>query len=147
MKPANTQDEHKTARPSKQDDAGIESAAVVLAQIDEGALNAELSDAFREVVGKLERLAADTLKDQRGTITLKLGLAVSPKGDVVIAGDVAVKTPKRPAGASRFWISKNGLLTVKNPKQQALPFREVVGRHDVIDLGEIGGEQHAPRSV
>jgi hypothetical protein len=132
MKPATTQDAKKAAQPAPPEDRGIDSAAVVLTQIDDGALNAELSDALHDVVSKLERLAADTLKDQKGMITLKLGLVVSPKGDVLVAGDVSTKTPKRPAGASRFWISKHGLLTVKNPKQQALPFREVNATRDVV---------------
>lgn len=106
---------------------GVRSAAVLLAQVDDGALNAEFSERLHETVQKLYEHAVETAKDAKGRVSLTLDLAVSEKGFVGLRGTVETKIPKRKASLSHFWISPGGNLTVENPRQQKLPLREVAG--------------------
>lgn len=108
-------------------DEGVRSAAVLLAQVDDGALNAEFSERLHETVQKLYEHAVETAKDAKGRVSLTLDLAVSEKGFVGLRGTVETKIPKRKASLSHFWISPGGNLTVENPRQQKLPLRDVGG--------------------
>lgn len=56
---------------------GVRSAAVLLAQVDDGALNAEFSERLHETVQKLYEHAVETAKDAKGRVSLTLDLAVS----------------------------------------------------------------------
>ncbi len=115
-------------------DEGVRSAAVLLTQVDDGALNAELSEAIHKTVNQLYEMAHQQAKDAKGEVTLKFGLSVSEKGFVAVRGTVDTKVPKAKGAAGHFWITPGGNLTLENPRQQKLGFRDVSGPKTAIDV-------------
>lgn len=101
------------------------SAAVLLPQIDEGALNAELSGAIHATTRKLYEMAVAYAKDTKGKVVLTIGLEVSPQGYVVVRGGVESKVPRARPTAGHFWLSPGGNLVLENPRQQKLPLRDI----------------------
>ncbi len=105
---------------------GPRNAAVLITQIDEGRLHAELSESIHDTVKRLyDHAVQHGGKDAKGTVTMSLSFAVSDRGFVGVCAEVATKLPKAPPSTSHFWITPGGNLTLDNPRQQKLPLREV----------------------
>jgi hypothetical protein len=105
---------------------------VILTQVAGGALRDELSDTMRDALLQLEQRALGTSKVAKGTLTLKLALAVEPNGLVCVDGDVLTKLPKPLRQQDHFHLTKTGGLSRKNQHQQELQFKEVVN-----DIAEV----------
>lgn len=99
--------------------------AVLVQQIDDGVLHAELSEAVQEITSKLAEQAGHTGLTAKGALTLTLGFAAKKNGTVDIVADVKTKMPKPVRGGSVFWVTDGGNLSPSNPRQQRLPLREV----------------------
>jgi hypothetical protein len=99
--------------------------AVLIQQIDEGCLHAEMSEAIQQACGDLQLLAEHMEKDAKGTVSLTLSFEVSRVGTVRVRGEVKAKTPKMRPAQSVFWLTKGNNLSPENPRQQKLPLREV----------------------
>lgn len=105
---------------------------VVLSQISGGALRDELSDTMRDALLQLEQRALGTSKVAKGTLTLKMVLAVEPNGLVCVDGDVITKLPKPLRQQDHFHLTKTGGLSRKNQRQQEFQFKEIV--NDVTEV-------------
>jgi len=101
--------------------------AVVLQQIDEGALHGELSERLQALTKEIAEHVASSGNDARGSLTLTVSLAGRRNGTIEVTGDVKIKTPKVRRGGSVFWPTKSGNLSTENPRQGRLPLREVPG--------------------
>ncbi len=107
----------------KETDEGARSFAVVLHQIEDGLLHAELSSQLRLVCKELERAASNYQAKAKGSLSLTLEITAEPSGIVVVKGDVKAKLPKAKRAGSPFWLTKSGNLTLEHPRQLALPVR------------------------
>jgi hypothetical protein len=123
---------------------GARGFAVILQQINEGTLHAELSEELQRLSKVLEAHANETGK-AKGTLTLKLALEVDHLGVARIFPEVVVKEPKPLRGAAVFWLDKASNLLPENPKQTKLPLREVPKRDE--PARDIGAPDRQPKSV
>ena len=84
-----------------------------------GLTHDELTEALNELVGAVVE------ERKKGTLTIKL--TISPKGDgtVEVADEVTMKAPKRTKGSSLFFVTPDNNLERQDPRQNALPLREV----------------------
>lgn len=111
-------------------DEGARSFAHFVLAIDQGALNAELSDELRELAKKLHETTYATGNKAKGEIVLKLSfVADTDRANTVhIAHDVKVKLPKvKRSSGGTFWLTKGNNFATEQPRQQKLPLREVGG--------------------
>lgn len=124
-------------------ESGPRGFGVLLSQIGDGDLQAELSGALHRL-NMLLAEHADSHDKATGYLTLKLKITHESNGLVSIDGDVAVKEPKPVRARSVFWTDKTGNLTIENPRQQKLPLREV----PTDKARDLPAEERAPaRSV
>ena len=94
---------------------------LVMAALEDGRFQRDLSESFRELVKGLEDHPAGKAK---GKVALQLSVSIAD-GIVEITGDYKVTAPKLARGRSVFWTTPEGNLTRRNPNQPDLPFRDV----------------------
>lgn len=125
---------------------GARGFAPLLHEIDDGALHAELSSKLQQVVSELALYTETYCSKAKGKVTLTLSLEAGTNGTVQVHGEVKTKTPPPRRGATMFWTTKGGNLSLENPRQTKLPLREVppppAAPRDVA-----AGENIPPRSV
>ena len=101
------------------------SFAVLLGELEDGALLTDLTAAVKEITEELEavsqRKGGQAVK---GLLTLKLAITAKD-GVIEIIPDVATKTPTMSRRRSIFWRGKDGLLVRSDPNQPDLPLRDV----------------------
>lgn len=107
-------------------DKGTWDIGVLLATIADGELREEVSDEIKTTIEQLYERARNANRAVKGTITIALDIGVGANGLVVIDPNVTSKLPRKVRRETPLYIGRNG-LTVENPKQQALPLREVGG--------------------
>lgn len=118
-------------------DEGTRGFAVILQQIDDGALHAELSETIRDVCKELQDHCEKTSRDAKGRVVLTMDLAALGNGTVVINAEVTSKTPKMARPPSVFWLTKQHNLSADNPRQQKLPLQAVPPAPKPIDLAPV----------
>lgn len=132
----------KTNGNGKDEEAeGPRSFSRVLALIDEGVAECQLSEELLALTRAVIAQGKARQKTVAGRLTLTLTLASDETGVVEVAYDISRKDPKPKRSTSLFWTTKSGNLTEHNPKQQSLPLREVTGGRGAAR--EIGSEPAA----
>lgn len=106
-------------------DEGARSFAVIVQQVDEGALHGELSEQLHALTTYLSDYAEKYGCEAKGKLTLTLSLKAKSNGTVDVVGDVTKKEPKAPRAGSVFWVTPGNNLSPENPRQMKLPVREV----------------------
>lgn len=99
--------------------------AMLLTQIDEGRLHAELSDELKRVSSELHRWAVNNGGLAKGSVSLTLVMAADANDTITIRGEVKTKTPPEPKGRTVTWLGPDNELHLSNPKQLKLGVREV----------------------
>ena len=101
------------------------SFAVLLGELEDGALLNDLTEEIRNITLELEsvsiRKGGQAVK---GSLTLKLNV-VAKEGTIEIVPDLSTKTPTMSRRRSIFWRGKDGLLVRSDPNQPDLPLRDV----------------------
>ncbi len=104
-----------------------ESFGVWLAKHDKGAFHEELSEEKQRLVAECEANAKATApRTVKGQMTVVINFAVDDAGAVVVSTDLKVKHPPKIRGVGRYYVD-GGNLVKHDPKQPALPFREIEG--------------------
>lgn len=101
----------------------VRSFGQLIGQIEEGRLNAQLSNALMDQIIALHETFAEHGGKPKGKLQLTLELTLD-SGMVKIIADHKVTVPKREPRMSVFWITPENLLTVSNPRQPDM-FRDV----------------------
>jgi hypothetical protein len=101
---------------------GPRSFGVILSQIDEGVLHAELGRELQKLLVDLRELAVGA--KAKGKMVLTLGITVESNGIVSIDPDVVTKVPNPKRARAIFWLTKGANLSAQDPRQQSLPLRE-----------------------
>lgn len=96
----------------------------LVAQLEDGRLDRDLSRAIEEMVEALEDVSSSTGGKAKGVLTLKIEFDYDD-GLIDVGGEISTKTPKWKRGRSIFWPTPEHHLTRRNPAQPDLPFRDV----------------------
>ena len=102
--------------------------AVLLQQIDDGALHSEVSEALHTLNGQLAEYVSDYRQTAKGELVIRLSLAAHEDGTVKVLGEVKTKAPKKKQRGQLFWMTKGNNLSPESPRQTKLPLREVTPR-------------------
>lgn len=124
------------------EEVGPRSFGVLLTQIEDGALHAELSAIVQKMQVDLHEIA-DQRGQAKGELVLKIAFAHEKKGVVAVKASVDTKMPKGERGTSVFWLTDDANLSPENPRQQKLPLREV----SPPERRELPAEDRKTRSV
>lgn len=101
------------------------SFAVLLGELEDGALHKDLTEAIKDVTMELEHVSSRKGGQAvKGSLTLKLNI-VAKDGTIEIVPDLATKTPAVSRRRSIFWRGKDGVLVRSDPNQPDLPLRDV----------------------
>ena len=87
----------------------------VLAELGEGSTLTELSEAFYDVVQRVQ----DTAKS--GSVTLTLNVGFDGQGRLVVKDEVKHKLPEFSRPETRFFVDKQGNASRRNPAQPTIP--------------------------
>lgn len=110
-----------------QPSAAARSFAVLLAELEDGRLLADLTTDAAEMATELEHLSQRKGgQAAKGHITLKLSFTAT-QGVIEVIPEVTLKTPKQMRQRSIFWRGRDGQLVRSDPNQPDLPLRDVNG--------------------
>lgn len=87
----------------------------VLAELGEGSTLAEISEAFWDVIQRVQETA------KAGSVTLHLAIGFDGQGRLVVKDEVKQKLPEFSRPETRFFIDKEGNASRRDPNQPALP--------------------------
>ena len=87
----------------------------VLAELGEGTTHAELSEAFWELLCRVQETG------KAGTLTLVIGVGANGAGRVEIKDELKLKLPEFPRPPSHFFVDKHGNASRRDPNQPSLP--------------------------
>lgn len=90
-----------------------------LRDIEAGHLLDELTDAQHSLVDAIR------LTGKQGELTIKLVYKPDGAGQMTIKADIKSKEPALSRGTSLFFLTPEGNLTRKDPRQQEMPLRSV----------------------
>lgn len=120
---------------SNKPNTGPRNFGVFLSQIEDGVLQADLSEELQRANLELAKHAENHGK-ATGTITLVLALKHDRNGVVDVGAEIKSKMPKSSRARSVFWADPiTGNLSNKNPKQESLPFKAIAADSPAKDLG------------
>lgn len=90
-----------------------------LRDIESGGLLDELSETQHSLIDAIR------LTGKGGELTIKLAYKPDGNGQMTIKADVKAKEPALSRGTSLFFLTPEGNLTRRDPRQQDLPLRTV----------------------
>lgn len=90
-----------------------------LRDIEAGGLLDELSETQHSLIDAIR------LTGKGGDLTIKLAYKPDGNGQMTIKADVKAKEPALSRGTSLFFLTPEGNLTRRDPRQQDLPLRTV----------------------
>ena len=90
-----------------------------LRDIEAGGLLDELSETQHSLIDAIR------LTGKGGELTIKLAYKPDGNGQMTIKADVKAKEPALSRGTSLFFLTPEGNLTRRDPRQQDLPLRKV----------------------
>lgn len=105
-------------------DQSEEGFVKLISSIQDGVLEADLSEQLTEIVSELTAQARDMGGKPKAKLTLNL-LFKLDSGMVEVTADVKVTQPKPVLGKSIFWPTKDNQLSPENPRQLEMPLRDV----------------------
>ena len=97
------------------------SFAVMLPMLEEGRLNDELSEEFRNLVAKLRDHKLATGRNAKGKVTLTVDLHLGSDGTFDVNAEFSVKAPKPVRERTVLWATDGNNLVAQNPAQPELP--------------------------
>lgn len=87
----------------------------VLLELGEGATHSELSDAFWELLQRVQ----DTGK--AGSLTLQIAIAASGAGRIEVKDEVKLKLPEFNRPQTAFFVDNSGNASRRDPNQPEIP--------------------------
>lgn len=90
----------------------------VLAELGEGRTLSELSDAFWDVIQRVQETA------KGGSLTLTIAVGFDGQGRLVVKDEVKTKLPEFSRPETRFFVDKMGNASRRDPNQPVLPSLE-----------------------
>jgi len=94
----------------------------LIAQIDSGQFNSDLTHELRELTVALNARAQEG-GAAKGALTIKLAFVAANNGRVEIAAEATAKRPGPRKTTETRWIGKRGELAASDPRQDPLPLR------------------------
>lgn len=87
----------------------------VLAELGEGSTLSELSEAFYDVIQRVQETA------KAGSVTLHLAIGFDGQGRLVVKDEVKQKLPEFSRPETRFFIDQAGNASRRDPNQPTIP--------------------------
>lgn len=87
----------------------------VLSELGEGSTLSELSEAFYDVIQRVQETA------KAGSVTLHLAIGFDGQGRLVVKDEVKQKLPEFSRPETRFFVADDGNASRRDPNQPLLP--------------------------
>ena len=97
------------------DDPDIRDFTDVLAELSEGHTATELSEAFWDLLQRVQ----DTAK--AGTLTLTISVGFDGVGRIVVKDEIKTKLPEHNRQTTAFFVDKHGNASRRDPNQPEIP--------------------------
>lgn len=112
------------ARADNDDGDEMQPFRQVLEQLHDGRFLDECAEELTSLMNAIE----DDRTSGKGEIVMTIKFEKQKTGQIDAIPNVKAKLPKRAASRSVFYVDDYHRLTRKNPKQQDLPLRAVMGK-------------------
>lgn len=96
-----------------------------IGNVEDGQLQADLSQALQRLLADMRTHQINVGGNPKGKIAINFDLKLE-NGVVEVTGNYTVNAPKRVGGKSIYWVTEDGHLTSRNPKQMDM-LRDVTG--------------------
>lgn len=96
--------------------------AGLVADLDAGKFDADLTESLRELVSRL-RGRAELNGTAKGEIAVKIKFVCGDNGRIEIETDTTIKQPGPPKSSDTKWVTPDGSLVGSDPRQQKLPLK------------------------
>ncbi len=107
----------------------LSQASDIVAVLEGGDLNSDLSTEICKVLSELQDLAPANGKGKiKGSVSLKIDFIVSGK-TVEVETNFTSKVPKRPLSTSVYFVTPDAKLSTDHPQQEAMEFGPREARH------------------
>ena len=106
-------------------DDGTRSFTRVLDQINFGQAQVDLSEELQDCCSTLMKQARHHKSEVKGKMTVTLELLMTPHGEMKITCNSKSTINKPKSHGSTTWVTDQGNVTFKNPRQTELPLHEV----------------------
>ena len=106
-------------------DEGTRSFTRVLDQINHGQAQVDMSEELQEVCTSLMKQARLHKAEVKGKMTVTLDLLMTPHGEMRITCGSKSGINKPKSHGSTTWVTDQGNVTFKNPRQTELPLHDV----------------------
>jgi hypothetical protein len=113
--------------------AKMHSFVTFLGQVSDGSLKTALDKELKNVVTALNSYHANTSLDGKASLTIKIDF-VQQNSIIAVTSDVKSVLPKEKLPSSVFFPTGDNMLTIENPRQQKLPFKDVINGNKVINM-------------
>lgn len=96
----------------------------LLCELDAGSFNTRASDSMRELLAKLHQRAQED-SDAAGKLTIDVSFKVARSGKVEAVASFKTNAPAPRSESTTLFVTNRGRLSVRDPRQQRLPFKAV----------------------
>lgn len=96
----------------------------LVCELDAGSFNTRASDAMRELLSKLHQRAQEDA-DAAGKLSMELSFKVQRSGKVDVVATFKTNAPAPRSESTTFYVTNRGRLSVRDPRQQRLPFKQI----------------------
>lgn len=108
--------------------------ALLLAELEEGDLAHDLTEAVQDLIAELEDVRIAQRGKPSGSISITLNFS-DDDGIIEVKSAFSVTKPKRKRAKSIYWPTADHHLSRQNPRQHSMEFHDVNRRDRVIDAG------------
>lgn len=98
-----------------------------IGNVEDGQLQADLTNALQRLLADMRTHQINVGGNPKGKIAINFDFKLE-NGVVEVSGNYSVTAPKRVGGKSIYWVTEDGHLTGRNPKQMDM-LRDVSGSH------------------
>ena len=106
--------------------------AKIINELEGGDFQHELSNAVQDLMADMEEVRQDFRGKPEGSVTITLKFK-NDDGVIDVKSEFKVSKPKRPRRKTIYWLTDQHLLSLTNPRQLDMGFRDVNRRDQAID--------------
>lgn len=108
----------------------------LVCELDAGAFNTRASEALRALLSQLHHRAQEDA-DASGKLSMEFSFKVQRSGKVDVTATFKTNAPAPRSESTTFYVTNRGRLSVRDPRQARLPFKQVTkgkGGRTVVEI-------------
>lgn len=85
--------------------------------VEDGQLHSDLTNALQRLIADMQTHQINVGGNPKGKLAINFEFKLDQSGVIEVTGNYSTTAPKRVGGRSVFWVTPDGHMTGRNPKQ------------------------------